>query len=204
MTEKMSKTYILDTNVLIGDPTLFENLLERGFENIDFVLPVTVIDELDNLKKKPAEVGKKARSATRSLDGLTKDLDVHTGISLSNGNTLTIDTKDYDTTGLGSVLHGDIRILAMAIEHSKTKDVTLVANDFNMRVRARSYGVKAVSYDKENLEKFHVETYPGYVELCDNLMLENLLDKGVVYPEDYDVDLYPNEGVVFKNGIGEV
>ena len=42
----MKKTFVIDTNVLIHDP---ESIFR--FEDNDVVIPITVIEELDDLKK---------------------------------------------------------------------------------------------------------------------------------------------------------
>jgi uncharacterized protein YacL len=47
----MKKTYVLDTNVLIRDPDAVHH-----FEDNDIVLPITVIEELDHLKKGSGEI----------------------------------------------------------------------------------------------------------------------------------------------------
>ncbi len=61
----MAKTYVLDTNVLLHDP---ESLF--SFEDNLIVLPLSVIEELDFIKKRIDEVGRNAREASRKLDGL--------------------------------------------------------------------------------------------------------------------------------------
>ena len=59
----MEKIYILDTNVLIQAPYAVE-----CFEENEVVLPMTVLEELDNLKKSDGERGINARKAIRFLE----------------------------------------------------------------------------------------------------------------------------------------
>lgn len=54
----MEKIYILDTNVLIQAPYAVE-----CFEDNEVVLPMTVLEELDNLKKEEGEKGANVRKA---------------------------------------------------------------------------------------------------------------------------------------------
>ena len=61
----MRKTYILDTNVLLHDP---ESLF--SFEDNAIVLPLSVIEELDRIKRRSDEVGRNAREVSRRLDEL--------------------------------------------------------------------------------------------------------------------------------------
>lgn len=59
----MTKTYVLDTNVLIQAPYALE-----CFEDNDIVLPLVVLEELDGLKKADGEKGVSARAAVRKLE----------------------------------------------------------------------------------------------------------------------------------------
>ena len=61
----MRKTYILDTNVLLHDPdSLF------SFEDNAIVLPLSVVEELDRIKRRSDEVGRNAREVSSRLDEL--------------------------------------------------------------------------------------------------------------------------------------
>ena len=204
MTNK--KTYILDTNVLIDDPMLLTHLKDRGFENCNIVLPVTVLDELDKLKKQPGEVGKKARLAVRALDKLSDEGLIHEGIELEGDNTLTVDIVSYDTKPFGDPLYGDVRIIALANHYTNVlkMNCTLLTNDVNMRVRAKAHKILCTGYNKASAEGNHIETYAGYRTITDGLMLEKLVNEGFVDPRNFDIhDLHPNEGVVFKDAIGD-
>src|SRR5512139_4039073 len=60
-----SKLFVLDTNVLMHDPTsLFR------FEEHDIYLPILTLEELDNNKKGMTEVARNARQVSRFLDEL--------------------------------------------------------------------------------------------------------------------------------------
>ena len=75
-----SKLFVLDTNVLLHDPTsLFR------FEEHDVYLPMITLEELDNHKKGMTEVARNARQVSRDLDGLATEgsLDPVAGIPLS-------------------------------------------------------------------------------------------------------------------------
>jgi len=61
----MTRTYVLDTNVLLHDPeALF------AFEDHAIVLPFAVIEEIDNQKKRQDEIGRNAREVSQKLDAL--------------------------------------------------------------------------------------------------------------------------------------
>ena len=63
----MIKTYVLDTNVLIQAPYAM-----NCFENNQVVLPVAVVEELDDLKKAGGEKGENARKTIRLLEQLRR------------------------------------------------------------------------------------------------------------------------------------
>ena len=57
------KTYVLDTNVYLSDPTAFKN-----FGRNDVVIPLKVLEEIDKHKKRQDGVGANARHTIRLLD----------------------------------------------------------------------------------------------------------------------------------------
>src|ERR1019366_3443042 len=142
----MTKIYVLDTSVLISDPVSF-----KSFNDNEVVLHITVLDELDKLKKQQGDVGRNARVAIRQLDEVSNLGDISTGILLDNDVLFRIDANSYE--GIGDALYGDTRIIACAHALYKKKpkrEVVLVSNDINMRVRAKALGIEAQSYDKSS------------------------------------------------------
>jgi PhoH-like ATPase len=138
----MKKIYILDTNVLVHDPEcLFK------FEDNDIVIPITVVEELDKLKKGHGDIPYSARSALRIIDSLRERGNISKGIKLDNGGTVTVAIdKNYD---LCSPVLMDNRIIALAIELSKKKKrtpVILVSKDTAVRIKAEALGVTVQDY----------------------------------------------------------
>src|SRR5678815_5118574 len=80
MMTRSKRIYVLDTNVLMHDPTaLFK------FEEHDVFLPMQVIEELDNAKKGTSEASRNARQVSRFLNELIESQgngDVTSGITL--------------------------------------------------------------------------------------------------------------------------
>ena len=70
----MNKIYVLDTNVLIQAPYAIE-----CFEENTVVIPMAVLEELDNLKKDEGERGVNARKAIRLLEQLRQKGDILKG-----------------------------------------------------------------------------------------------------------------------------
>lgn len=111
----MKKTYVLDTNVLVHDPECIFK-----FEDNDIVIPITVVEELDKLKKGHGDIPYSARSALRIIDSLREKGNIAKGIKLDTGGTLVVAIdKNYDPC---SPVLMDNRIIALAIELSKKKE----------------------------------------------------------------------------------
>ncbi len=83
----VEKVFVIDTNVLIHDP---ESIFK--FPKNEVAIPVTVLEELDKLKRAPGDLGKSARAAIRLLEGCkAKGIgDLHEGVKLENGSTIRI------------------------------------------------------------------------------------------------------------------
>ena len=145
----MSRTYVLDTSVLLSDPRAMLRFAEHAV-----VLPVVVITELE-AKRHHAELGYFARSALRTLDDLRirhgrLDEAVPVGDA---GGTLRVELNhiDQDVLPAGFRLgDNDCRILAVAKNLSdEGHDVTLVSKDLPMRVKASAVGLAAEEYRHE-------------------------------------------------------
>src|SRR5215467_6554268 len=84
----MVKTFVLDTNVLLHDP---EAITKYPHQHV--VIPVTVLEELDKMKRLPNELGRNSRAVIRFLDSLKetrKEGNLHEGVKLENGTTIRI------------------------------------------------------------------------------------------------------------------
>lgn len=192
----MRKKYILDTSVLIHDPQSF-----KSFHDSDVVLPITVLDELDKLKKAPGEVGKNARVVIKLLDELcNRAPDINAGLVLDHDILFSIDATSHAVTN--EVLYGDNRILAcgQSIRKNYSGDVILVSNDINMRVRARALGLMAESYEANTT--MASDLYPGIRYIKDEMAGTDLISTGAIFPSDYGYQFYPNECVIFQDKEG--
>ncbi|MEI6877057.1 MAG: PIN domain-containing protein, partial [Spirochaetota bacterium] len=82
---KRTKTFILDTNVLIHNPEAI-----MSFRDNEIVIPLEVLEELDKLKSLPDQRGKSARDAIRFLDSLIRKGNLNEGVKLENGSLLKV------------------------------------------------------------------------------------------------------------------
>ncbi len=167
---KMKKTYVLDTNVLLHDPTaLFQ------FEDNEVVLPITIIEELDRFKKQPEVTGSNARQTSRTLDQLRGQGSLTEGIALENGGSLRVALCSRQTLQqLPPELEGDSgdnAILAVALELKEECQcpVVLVSKDTNLRIKADALELLAQDYETDKIQGD--ELYTG----CSELVVESPL-----------------------------
>ncbi|BBP96163.1 phosphate starvation protein PhoH [Burkholderia sp. SFA1] len=150
---ELRKLFVLDTNVLMHDPSsLFR------FEEHDVYLPMMTLEELDNHKKGMSEVARNARQVSRTLDALVAHTGKMTeGIPLSSqGNRDALGRLYFQTTltdiepvqGL-PVGKADNQILGVVRALQKERpdrQVVLVSKDINMRIKAHALGLPAEDY----------------------------------------------------------
>ena len=78
--KKFVKTFVLDTNVILHDPSCIHQ-----FEENDIVIPITVIEEIDHFKRGSQVINLNAREFVRTLDSLTGKLLFNGGVPLGKG-----------------------------------------------------------------------------------------------------------------------
>lgn len=172
-----SKLFVLDTNVLMHDPTsLFR------FEEHDVYLPMITLEELDDHKKGMSEVARNARQVSRTLDALVSSISddaIEQGIPLSKlGNKdakgrLFFQTKLQVTNApLGlPVGKADNQILSVvrALEGDfPGRAIVLVSKDINMRIKARALALPAEDYFNDHVLEDTDLLYSGIVQLPDD------------------------------------
>ena len=162
----MVKTYILDTNVLLHNPgALF------AFEDNEVVIPMAVIEEIDNQKKRQDEVGRNARVVSQELDKMRESGCLSTGVPLPSGGRLRIELNHQDAVGdfpPGFDPHKtDNRILAVAYSLSKqlVGRVFLVSKDLNLRVKSDVLGIPAQDFYNDKVNYHELYTGAGVVDV---------------------------------------
>lgn len=183
--------YFLDTSVLIADHEAFLNF------DSDVIIHITVLEELDKLKKSDREVAQSARAAIRSLDQFSNLGDISVGISHKD-YLISVDSAQYDFKDIGDPLYGDNRILASALAlHKEGKcNVVVVSNDINLRIKAKSLGMAAEEYNKENTITSD-ELYSGVVACQDADLGARLLNDEFISSDALALELYSNEFINF-------
>ena len=167
-----NKLFVLDTNVLMHDPTsLFR------FEEHDVFLPMVTLEELDDNKKGMSEVARNARQASRFLDEIvSQEGAIEAGYALkarSGGEAsgrLFLQTHSVSVEIPDSVASqkADNVILGVAL-HLKQKypkrEVVLVSKDINMRIKAHAIGIPAEDYFNDKVLEDTDLLYTGILQL---------------------------------------
>jgi len=173
----ITKLFVLDTNVLMHDPTsLFR------FEEHDVYLPMVTLEELDNHKKGMSEVARNARQVSRSLDALVANVEetaIEDGILLSKLGNKEAKGRLFFQTKLQNaelpeglpVGKADNQILGVvrALESQYPgRPIVLVSKDINMRIKARAMGLPAEEYFNDHVLEDTDLLYSGILQLPDD------------------------------------
>ncbi|MEA3116853.1 MAG: PhoH-like ATPase, partial [Paraburkholderia sp.] len=169
---EMLKLFVLDTNVLMHDPTcLFR------FEEHDIYLPMMTLEELDNHKKGMSEVARNARQVSRTLDALVANAGlIAEGLPLSRLGSREALGHLYFQTQLAHIepVEGlpqgkaDNQILGVVRTLQRDRpdrQVVLVSKDINMRIKAHALGLPAEDYFNDQVLEDKDLLFSGVREL---------------------------------------
>ncbi len=172
----VTKIFVLDTNVLMHDPSCLYR-----FEEHDIFLPIMTLEELDNHKKGMSEIARNARQASRMLDEMLghDDVDIDEGIDLYGPSSKLASGRLYLQTEAisGELPQGlptskvDNQILSVVIHLQKKfpkRPVILVSKDINMRIKSRALNLLAEDYFNDKVLEDTDILYAGTRLLPDN------------------------------------
>jgi len=152
--QQTRKLFVLDTNVLMHDPTsLFR------FDEHDVYLPIATLEELDAHKRGLSDVSRNARQASRFLDEIVsgsvedikKGLELRTKDGQHSGGRLYLQTEAINgslptTLATGKNDNQILGVVRHLQEKEPQREVVLVSKDINMRIKARALGLPAEDY----------------------------------------------------------
>ena len=177
-----AKTFVLDTNVLMHDPTsLFR------FEEHDVFLPMMTLEELDNHKKGMSEVARNVRAVTRSLDALIDAISEEAGSKAKIGEGIPLSALgNKDATGrlffqtepiktealqglegfeIGKPDNQILGVVKALQAQQKDRVVVLVSKDINIRIKAHALGLPAEDYFNDQVIDDADLLYSGAMQL---------------------------------------
>ena len=180
----MKKNYVLDTNVLLHDPQAIFR-----FEDNNVIIPIYVIEEVDQFKREGSERGRNARSIARVLDELReKGGSLSKGVTLDSGGSLRVAVPSRRLELPSAIDHTamDQAILQTAFdvrENDGGRPTVFVTMDTNLRIRADALGMVSQTYENQraNLD----ELTSGTVEVdVDGEEIDAFFREGRVTPRD--------------------
>ncbi len=183
--DKDRKIFVLDTSVILYAHNSIMNFAEH-----DVVIPITVLEELDQFKKGNDSKNFEAREFIRLLDKLSKDQMIHNwtplnGKTKGNFRVLMNQENKLNANEVFGEEKNDHKILNAAIylkENEKKRKVILVSKDINLRLKAKSLDLLAEDYETgkiknitelENTGKYHMDN-------VDPTHINTLYDAGYV------------------------
>ncbi len=217
---KGSRLYLLDTNVLMHDPTaLFR------FDEHDIFLPMIVLEELDRAKKGVTEVARNVRQVSRFLGQMMNghgDLDDGMALTVPDGLNLKVGTgrlyfqtrrfeEQADMVGDISLADNEILMAALSLTRQRPDtDVILVSKDINLRIKAAIHGIPAEDYHNDRALDDLSLLYNGLLQRDSgfwdaHLTEDSWTDAGRTYyrikPQE-DEAWYPNQCLQLTGGNG--
>ena len=169
------RLFILDTNVLIHDPTsLFR------FQEHDIFIPMVVLEELDHNKHGHSEAARNARQASRFMEELIHDADkrgIEKGIKLpepGSGDYLSGCIQfqprhlayELPASLPGNIPDNSILATALALQEQKSSTtIIIVSKDINLRIKAAAMGILAEDYQNDQVLDDLSLLYTGQTEL---------------------------------------
>lgn len=181
------KNFVLDTNVILHDYKCIEN-----FQENDIYLPIVVLEELDRFKKGSEQINYNAREFVRELDLITTNDLFTKGASLGpNLGMLHVVTGDPYQDAVAKAFSektADHRILSCTLfvaQQYPDMQTILVTKDVNLRMKARSLGIKVEDYITDKVT--NVDTFERSQETYEGIDPE-LIDRIYANPAGIDAD----------------
>lgn len=209
--------YILDTNVLIHDPTAIKN-----FDEHHVIIPITVLEELDKLKSGRAAVAADCRQAIREIDNVLgraapelveQGVPIQRGKKLKNCGSLSILMTETPNNVTILPTHLNDNKILNAVAYLKNENpnrrVVLVTKDINMRLKARGCGIESEDYHSDQLLSDIEKLHKGYIEFEQSFWSEiedvqtEHLDGATLYHlarNSIAQEIYPNQFLYDKTG----
>lgn len=207
MTGTKQKIFILDTNVILHDSGCIYQ-----FQEHDIIIPITVLEELDNFKKGNSTLNFHAREFVRELDSLSGDNLFNGGVEIGSGHgkisiVLEKELHEEIQRNFHPPYKPDHHILNTTFfmdMNLPDKQVILVTKDVNLRMKAKSLGLLAQDYKTDHVKDVS-KLYTG-LRTENNLpeeIIEQLYRRPFEVPvSDFPIEnpLNPNEYLIMRNG----
>lgn len=208
--QEEKKIFVLDTSVII-----YDHLAVKNFKEHDVVIPITVLEELDNFKKGNDTKNFAAREFTRYIDkiSLGNTLQEWVKINGKSHGMLKIEmhqNSKLDAEKIFGERKADHKILNTALylsEKHPNRRVVLITKDINLRIKAKSLSLNAEDYETGKIKDIS-ELYTGRSEVTkvDATAIDQIYEKGSCDPTAVlkKVKPIPNHFYILKGGTKSV
>ena len=199
-TRSQTKTFVLDTNVLLHNPNAIFLLQDN-----EIFIPFDVIEELDTFKTGNDDLGRNARAIIRHLDALRHEGKLSEGVRIKETGGIVRIVLDDELTSCPLSVSGnspDNRIICTAFNlQMQGKQVTFISKDINARIKADALGIYAEDFEAQKVD--FDTLYTGNREVAvDADVIDTLFRDKEVRPDALDLGdrpLLANQFVVFKD-----
>ena len=202
------KNYVLDTSVCLTDAdVLFK------FTNNDIFVPLKVLEEIDNHKKRQDSVGANARKFIRTMDELRTKGSLESGVRIGKGQGILkvvsfASLKDVIFPADLDIRHPDHMIMATAktIQAESNRKTIVISRDINMRVICDSIGIPAEDYTSERAVTSSEELYTGFViQPFDDEVIDRYYSGEEIFlrEDEINVKMHPNQYVMMVSNANE-
>ncbi len=204
MAKKIKKTFVLDTNVILHDSSCIHQ-----FDEHDIVIPIPVLEELDNFKKGNDEINFHAREFSRTLDCLSGDKLFNGGVKLGEKKgkiSIKLEQEFHSNVALnfpGQKPDHKILNIIYLLSESTTRKVILVSKDVNLRMKSKAIGIHSQDYRTDHVKDI-TALYSGSrtEEINNDELINGLYDPEYSFTPDQlqpKKPLIPNEYIILKN-----
>ena len=202
MSKNLAKIFVLDTNVILHDATCIHH-----FEDNEVVIPISVLEELDQFKRGNEQIHFNARDFLRSLDDLStgsddselKDGDGKIRVVVNHNWHPDVEASFQDDWRDHRIINGAYKLHI----DNPDREIILVTKDTNMRLKSRSLGLSAEDYSRDSIEDVR-QVYTGsrLIEDVDSKEIDVLyasygIDGGEI---KCVIDPMANENFILRNG----
>lgn len=207
--QQAKKIFVLDTSVILHDHSSIHN-----FEEHDIVIPITVLEEIDNFKKGNETINSEAREFIRFLDQKTKEGTLQewrpiNGRATGNMVVMMFEKNGIDAEKIFGEEKPDHKILNTALVVKKrypARQVILVSKDINLRLKAKSLGLLAEDYKNDKIKDVNFLKEPiETIEGIDHSTIDRIYDNGKIgYKDILAQEPLANQCFILKNGSSSV
>lgn len=204
---KEKKIFVLDTSVII-----YDHMAAKSFKEHDVVIPITVLEELDNFKKGNDTKNFAAREFTRYIDKISLGNTLQDWININGKGHGMIKIEMHqdskiDAEKVFGERKADHRILNTALyvsEKYPNRKVVMVTKDINLRIKAKSLNLNAEDYETGKIKDVNEQLYTGRSELqkVPAELINEIYEKGFCDPASLLKKQKPtsNHFYILKNG----